>query len=51
MTIVCMCVHQWEGAAAPADRVAGTCDLILEEQMAGCCWKAFGVCVCVFMGA
>lgn len=22
--------------------VAGTCDLIWEEQMAGCCQKAFG---------
>lgn len=46
----CECVHQREGAETPADWVAGTYDLILEEQMAGCCWKAFGmgVCVCIY---
>lgn len=44
---LCVCLQQWEGAAAPADRVTGTCDLILEEQMASCCWKAFGVHVCM----
>lgn len=47
-------MHQQEGAEAPADWVTGTCDLILEKQMVGCCWKAFGmgmgVCVFVFMG-
>ena len=36
---VCVCVPAGGGC-----RVAGTCDLILEEQMAACCWKAFGVC-------
>lgn len=43
---VCVCISG-RGVALPADMVAGTCDLILAEQMVGCCCKAFSVSVCV----